>query len=108
MPSGGGTQRLPRIIGPGKAMEMVLTGVTIDAGEACRIGLLNQSRCSKRSLMSTAISLADEMATKSPLSLSYAKEALYQRNGSHAGSGIEDGDGPLSPCYLPPVIAPKE
>lgn len=76
MPSGGGTQRLPRIIGPGKAMEMVLTGMTIDAGEACRIGLLNRV-VAKESLITTAISLAGEMATKSPLSLNYAKEALY-------------------------------
>jgi enoyl-CoA hydratase/carnithine racemase len=76
MPSGGGTQRLPRIIGPGKAMEMVLTGMTIDADEACRIGLLNRV-VAKESLITTAISLAGEMATKSPLSLNYAKEALY-------------------------------
>lgn len=76
MPSGGGTQRLPRIIGPGKAMEMVLTGMTIDAGEACRMGLLNRV-VAKKDLIATAISIAADMATKSPLSLNYAKEALY-------------------------------
>jgi enoyl-CoA hydratase/carnithine racemase len=76
IPSGGGTQRLPRLIGPAKAMEMILTGDPIDAGEACRIGLLNRV-VAKEDLMSTAISMAEEMAQKSPLSLSYAKEALY-------------------------------
>jgi enoyl-CoA hydratase/carnithine racemase len=76
MPSGGGTQRLPRIIGPGKAMEMTLTGMTIDAGEACRIGLLNRV-VAKENLIAAAMSIAEEMATKSPLSLNYAKEALY-------------------------------
>jgi enoyl-CoA hydratase/carnithine racemase len=76
IPSGGGTQRLPRLIGPGKAMEMILTGASIDAGEACRIGLLNRVVV-QEDLMSTAISLAEEMALKSPLSLSYVKEALH-------------------------------
>jgi len=76
IPSGGGTQRLPRLIGRGKAMEMVLTGDSIDAGEACRIGLLNRV-VAQEDLLSTAIHMAEEMALKSPLSLSYAKEALY-------------------------------
>jgi enoyl-CoA hydratase len=76
IPAGGGTQRLPRLIGPGKAMEMILTGAAIDAEEACRIGLLNRV-VAQEDLMNTAISLAEDMALKSPLSLSYAKEALY-------------------------------
>jgi enoyl-CoA hydratase/carnithine racemase len=76
IPSCGGTQRLPRLIGPGKAMEMILTGDPIDAGEACRLGLLNRV-VHPEALMSTAISMAEDMALKSPLSLSYVKEALY-------------------------------
>ncbi len=76
IPSGGGTQRLPRLIGPGKAMEMILTGELIDAGEACRMGLLNRV-VAQEALMGAAISMAEEMALKSPLSLSYVKEALY-------------------------------
>jgi enoyl-CoA hydratase/carnithine racemase len=75
IPSGGGTQRLPRLIGPGKAMEMILTGASIDAEEACRIGLLNRV-VSQENLMSAAIHLVEDMALKSPLSLSYVKEAL--------------------------------
>ena len=76
MPSGGGTQRLPRLIGHGKAMEMVLTGEPIDAGEAHRVGLINRVVASG-ALMSTAMELAQDMASKSPLSLGYVKEALY-------------------------------
>jgi methylglutaconyl-CoA hydratase len=76
IPSGGGTQRLPRLIGLSKAMEMILTGASIDANEACRIGLLNRV-VAQEQLMNTAISLAEEMAQKSPLSLSYVKEAIY-------------------------------
>jgi enoyl-CoA hydratase/carnithine racemase len=76
IPSNGGTQRLPRLVGQGKALEMILTGEFIDAGEACRIGLLNRMAAPEL-LISTAMELAEGMAAKSPLSLSYAKEALY-------------------------------
>jgi enoyl-CoA hydratase len=76
IPSGGGTQRLSRLIGPGKAMEMILTGEPIEADEACRIGLVNRV-VAQESLMGTVIKMAEEMALKSPLSLSYTKEALY-------------------------------
>ena len=55
---------------------MVLTGELIEAGEARRLGLINRV-VAAGALMSTAMDLAQDMATKSPLSLSYAKEALY-------------------------------
>jgi enoyl-CoA hydratase len=76
IPSNGGTQRLPRLVGQGKASEMILTGVLIDAAEACRISLINRVVPSE-SLLSAATEMAGTMAAKSPLSLSYAKEALY-------------------------------
>jgi enoyl-CoA hydratase len=76
LPSNGGTQRLPRLVGQGKALHMVLTGELIDAGEACRIGLINRV-VTPELLMSTATGMAQEMSTKSPLSLTYVKEALY-------------------------------
>jgi enoyl-CoA hydratase len=76
MPSDGGTQRLPRLVGPGKALEMILTGELIDAAEALRIGLINRTVNSSE-LTSVAMELASDMASKSPLALSYVKEALY-------------------------------
>jgi enoyl-CoA hydratase len=76
IPSHGGTQRLPRLIGYARAMEMILTGRLIDAKEAERFGLLNRV-VSSPALMKIAIELARDMAKKSPLSLSYSKEALY-------------------------------
>lgn len=76
MPSNGGTQRLPRLIGYSKAMEMILTGEWIDSDEAMRVGLLNRE-VAPDTLMEAAMELAQDMAGKSPLSLSYAKEALY-------------------------------
>ena len=76
IPSNGGTQRLPRLIGHSKAMHMILTGDLIDAGEAQRIGLVHRIVPSS-ALTDAAKELAGEMSGKSPLSLGYAKEALY-------------------------------
>lgn len=76
MPSNGGTVRLARLIGPGRAMHMILTGENIGSGEALRIGLLNRV-VNAQSLTQTAMNTALEMAARSPLSTSFAKEALY-------------------------------
>jgi enoyl-CoA hydratase/carnithine racemase len=76
MPSNGGTQRLPRLIGRTKATEMILTGEGIDAEEARRVGLVHRI-VPLNTMMVAATQLAREMSEKSPLLLSYAKEALY-------------------------------
>ena len=76
LPGDGGTQRLPRLIGLGKALEMILTGDAIDAREAHRIGLLHRV-VAPDALLDTAMEMAAEMALKSPLSLRFAKEAVY-------------------------------
>jgi enoyl-CoA hydratase/carnithine racemase len=77
MPSHGGTQRLPRLIGPGKAMQMILTGAPMNAEDACRCGLVNRI-VPAAALKSTALEMACEMAAKSPVSLNYVKEALHK------------------------------
>lgn len=76
IPSNGGTQRLPRLVGYGKAMQMVLTGEVMDAREALRFGLINRL-VSADALMDSVMEMAQDMATRSPLSLSYSKEALH-------------------------------
>ncbi len=76
IPSNGGTQRLPRLIGTGPAMHMILTGESIDSDKALHLGLLNRV-VSRDSLKNAAAEMAGEMAEKSPLSTSFAKEALY-------------------------------
>ncbi len=76
MPSNGGTQRLPRLIGQAKAIQMILTGELIDAVEAGQVGLINRV-VPADVLMSYAMELAQDMAQRSPLSLGFAKEALY-------------------------------
>lgn len=75
IPWDGGTQRLTRLVGTGKALEMILTGVLIDADEAERIGLINRV-VSSEELMETAEKIADDMATSGPTALRYAKEAI--------------------------------
>lgn len=76
MPFAGGTQRLPRLIGYGRALEMILTGDAVDAVEAQRIGLLHRV-VPAASLMNTTTALAEAMAAGSPLAMSTVKEALY-------------------------------
>lgn len=77
MPWDGGTQRLSRLVGRGKALEMILGGETIGAGEAQRIGLVSQVVPSNE-LMVVAMKLAREMASKGSIALRYTKEAVYQ------------------------------
>jgi enoyl-CoA hydratase/carnithine racemase len=88
MPADGGTQRLPRLVGRGKAMQMILTGEPIDAEEACRTGLIHRIVPSE-SLMQAATDMAREMAEKSPLSLSYCKEALHKGLDLTLAQGIQ-------------------
>ncbi|MCJ7743561.1 MAG: enoyl-CoA hydratase/isomerase family protein, partial [Dehalococcoidales bacterium] len=75
MPGDGGTQRLPRIIGRGKALELILTGEIIDAEEALAIGLVSQV-VSPPDLMATAEALAQNIAGKAPIALRFIKEAV--------------------------------
>jgi len=77
IPWDGGTQRLARLVGRGKASEMILIGETIDAEEAYRIGLVNQVVPPKE-LMATVTKMAREMASKGSIALRYTKEAVYQ------------------------------
>lgn len=75
IPTDGGTQRLPRLIGKGKALEMILTAETITAGEAQEIGLVSKVVAGDK-LAEEAETLAKGIATKAPISLRYVKEAV--------------------------------
>jgi enoyl-CoA hydratase len=77
IPGGGGTQRLPRLIGRGKALEMILTGARIPAEEALRIGLVERVVPAGEALKA-ATELARAMAAKAPVALRYAKEAVVK------------------------------
>ena len=75
IPSDGGTQRLPRIIGRGKALELILTAEIINAAEALEIGLVTKV-VPAESLISEVDALAKAIAGKAPVSLRYIKEAI--------------------------------
>lgn len=74
-PGFAGTQRLPRLVGLGKAKELVFTGVTIDANEALRIGLVNKVVAADK-LMEEAMEMANTIVKKSQLAVRYAKTAI--------------------------------
>jgi len=69
------TQLLPRIIGRGKAMELLLTTEPIEASEALTIGLVHRV-VPDQDVVSEAIKMAEDMAAKAPIALRYAKEAV--------------------------------
>ncbi len=86
IPGGGGTQRLPRLVGMGQAMRMILSGDMIPAAEAKEIGLVDLVFPADE-LRAKTLELAQKIASKSPLTLKVAKEALR----ASEKLAIEDG-----------------
>lgn len=76
LPGAGGTQRLPRLVGTGRALRLVLTGELIDADEAERIGLVD-AVVDDAELRTYTASLAAAMAAHSPVALRLAKAAVH-------------------------------
>ena len=89
-PGFNGTQRLPRLVGLGRAKEIILAAETRDAMEAYRIGLFNKV-VEPDQLMDAAMSLARKIASKAQLAVRYSKEAMNEGvDGSfEAGMGLE-------------------
>lgn len=86
IPGYGGTQRLPRLIGPGAALELILTGNKIDAQEALRLGLVNKV-VEPEALLDACKETARTIAARGPLAVRMAKEVV--RRG--ADMTIEEG-----------------
>ncbi len=76
-PGYGGTQRLSRLVGPGKAKELVLTGQRITAAEAHRIGLVDEV-FPHETLLEEAIKMAQLIASNAPMAVRYAKTLINQ------------------------------
>jgi enoyl-CoA hydratase len=77
IPGFGGTQRLPRLVGRTKALELILTGERVTAEEALAMGLVNRV-VAPDDLMPTAEAIARKIAEKAPLAIALAKRAVYE------------------------------
>ncbi len=86
IPGYGGTQRLPRLVGTGRALEILMTGDTVNAEEAYRIGLVNKV-CEPDALMDEARALAGKLASKSKPAIELILQAV------HGGleAGLDEG-----------------
>jgi len=87
IPGGGGTQRLTRLVGEGKAMEMILTGEIIDAHTAFSLGLVNHVVPADQ-LEAKTMEIANRIADKSPIALRLAKEAIRLASRSNLDEGL--------------------
>jgi enoyl-CoA hydratase len=74
LPGGGGTQRLPRLVGKGRALQLILSGEMIDAQEAYRIGLVNEV-VSAANLMARAETILKQISANAPIAIKFALEA---------------------------------
>ena len=87
IPGGGGTQRLTRLVGEGKAMELILTGDMIDAQSAYNLGLVNLV-VPAADLEAKTMELANRIAEKSPVALRMAKEAVKTAARANLDEGL--------------------
>jgi len=87
IPGGGGSQRLPRLIGSGKAMEMILTGDRIPTAEAHRIGLVDEVFPHEQ-LEAKTLEIANRIAAKSPVAVRLAKQAVKAAARMPLGEGL--------------------
>ncbi|HVE83752.1 MAG TPA: enoyl-CoA hydratase-related protein, partial [Myxococcales bacterium] len=77
IPGGGGTQRLARLIGPGRAKELILTGRRVSAAEALALGMINRVAPEGR-LLEDSVALAAQIAANAPLAVAAAKHSVSE------------------------------
>jgi enoyl-CoA hydratase len=87
IPGGGGTQRLARLVGEGRAMEMILTGEIIDARTAFAIGLVNHV-VPLDQLEAKTMEIANRIAEKGPVAVGLAREAVKIASRSNLDEGL--------------------
>jgi enoyl-CoA hydratase/carnithine racemase len=88
IPGGGGTQRLARVLGKQRAMELVLTGRRINAQEAYDFGLVNQV-AKKKEWLDKAIELAQVVARRPPIAAMLAKQAVLVADDMSLTAGLD-------------------
>ncbi|GGC86035.1 enoyl-CoA hydratase/isomerase family protein [Undibacterium terreum] len=87
IPGFGGTQRLPRIVGIGRAMQLILTGGVIDAEEALRIGLINEIVDSDK-LIARAEEILSQISANAPIAVRLAMEAVNRSRDTTVSDGL--------------------
>lgn len=88
IPGGGGTQRLARVVGKQRAMELVLTGRRVDAREAERLGFVNEV-ADRRDWLERAMELAQRIARRPPIAVRLAKQAVLAADETGLAGGLE-------------------
>ena len=88
IPAAGGTQTLPRTIGRAKSLDMLLTGVWIDAKEALEAGLVNRI-VPRKELFSFAEGMAEKIMSRSTVAVKYTKEAINRGADMNLAEGLE-------------------
>jgi len=89
IPGYGGTQRLTQLVGKGRALELMLTGNSIDAAEAWRLGLVNHVEDSIDKMMEKALNLMNKALSKAPLALSMVITSTNAANTQDDGYRVE-------------------
>jgi enoyl-CoA hydratase len=87
VPGGGGTQRLPRLIGKGRALQLILSGEMIGAQEAYRIGLVNEI-VPAADLIPRAEAILKKIASNAPIAVKFALEAANKGMETSQGEGL--------------------
>ena len=87
VPGGGGTQRLPRLVGKGHALQLILSGEMIGAPEAHRIGLVNEV-VSGADLLARAEAILRKIASNTPIAVKFALEAANKGMETSQGEGL--------------------
>jgi enoyl-CoA hydratase/carnithine racemase len=90
LPGGGGTQRLPRLVGKGRALQLILTGETISAQDAYRIGLVNEV-VAAAGLIERAEAILKQIAANAPIAVKFSLEAANRglETSQHEGLALE-------------------
>jgi enoyl-CoA hydratase/carnithine racemase len=87
VPGGGGTQRLPRLVGKGRALQLILSGEMISAQEAYRIGLVNEV-VPAADLITRAEAILKKIASNAPIAVKFALEAANKGTETSQGEGL--------------------
>jgi enoyl-CoA hydratase/carnithine racemase len=87
IPGGGGTQRLPRLVGKGRALQLILSGGMIDAGEAYRIGLVNEV-VPAGDLLTRAEAILKQIFANAPIAVKFSIEAVNRGLETNLSDGL--------------------